>query len=55
METFEEPSEPFQESEVGQMGWFSYKEALKLIRPYNIEKSDILTKVHKIVTTYNII
>ena len=55
METFEEPSEHFQESEVGQMGWFSYKEALKVIRPYNVEKCDILTKVHKIVTTYNII
>jgi 8-oxo-dGTP pyrophosphatase MutT (NUDIX family) len=55
METFDKPSEPFQESEVGQMGWFSYKEALKLIRPYNIEKADVLTKVHKIVTTYTII
>jgi 8-oxo-dGTP pyrophosphatase MutT (NUDIX family) len=55
METFEEPSEHFQESEVGQMGWFSYSEALKLIRPYNIEKGDILKKVHQIVTTYNII
>jgi ADP-ribose pyrophosphatase YjhB (NUDIX family) len=54
METFEEPSEPFQESEVGQMGWFSYKEALKLIRPYNIEKSDILSKVNQIITTYTI-
>lgn len=55
MNTFEKPSEPFQESEVGQMGWFSYKEALKLIRPYNVEKADVLTKVHKIVNTYTII
>jgi 8-oxo-dGTP pyrophosphatase MutT (NUDIX family) len=55
METFEEPSEHFQESEVGQIGWFSYKEALKIIRPYNVEKADILTKAYKIVTTYTII
>jgi 8-oxo-dGTP pyrophosphatase MutT (NUDIX family) len=55
METFDKPSYPFQEYEVGQIGLFIYKEALKLIRPYNIEKADVLTKVHKIVTTYTII
>lgn len=54
METFEEPSEPFQASEVGQLGWFSYEEALKRIRPYNVEKIDILKKVNTIVTTFTI-
>lgn len=55
MESFEEPSEPFQESEVGQMGWFSYEDALQNIRPYSIEKKDILTKVNNIIINYNII
>jgi 8-oxo-dGTP pyrophosphatase MutT (NUDIX family) len=55
MESFKEPSEPFQESEVGQMGWFSFQEALQLIRPYSIEKIDILKKVNTILSTYDII
>ena len=55
MESFQEPSEPFQESEVSEMRWFSYTDALKIIRPYNIEKADILTRAHEIVTKYTII
>lgn len=55
MEKNEEPSEKFQESEVSQIGWFSYKDALNIIRPYNKEKIDVLKKVHTIVSNYYII
>jgi 8-oxo-dGTP pyrophosphatase MutT (NUDIX family) len=55
MESFKEPSEHFQESEVSEMKWFSYNEALQVIRSYNIEKIDILKKVHNIITSYKII
>ena len=55
MDTTEEPSEPFQYSEVSEMNWFSYNDAIQVMRPYNIEKADILKRIHKIVTEYKMI
>ena len=55
MDASEEPSEPFQFSEVSEMNWFSYNDAIQVMRPYNIEKADILKRIHKIVSEYKMI
>jgi ADP-ribose pyrophosphatase YjhB (NUDIX family) len=43
---------PFQESEVSNLKWFTYEEALDKIRPYNIERKQILTMVHTMLKEY---
>ena len=45
----------FQKSEVSNIRWVSYEDALDIIRPYNIEKKDILTNINTILTNYNLI
>ena len=42
----------FQDSEVSDMRWVSYEEAVSLIRPYNTERILILTHVHKLVSDH---
>ena len=44
----------FQESEVSEVKWFSYEECLEKIRPYNLEKKDILKKVDNILKKYTL-
>ena len=39
----------FQKSEIGNMGWFSFEEAITKIRVYNIEKIDLLTSIHHLL------
>jgi len=39
----------FQKSEIGNMGWFKYEDAIKKIRDYNIEKIEILTGVQRLL------
>lgn len=41
--------------EVSKIGWYTYEESCKLIRPYNLEKLSILKKVNNILTKYKII
>ena len=41
--------------EIGDIGWYSYDEAMLLIRPYNIEKRQILTVANEILTNYIIL
>jgi 8-oxo-dGTP pyrophosphatase MutT (NUDIX family) len=36
----------FQKSEIGSMKWFTYEEAIKRIRPYNLEKLELLKDIH---------
>lgn len=55
MDNNEIPFGKFQETEVGEMGWYSYDEALQLIRPYNKEKIDVLKKVNTIISSYEIL
>ena len=43
---------PFQVSEVSNLQWFTYEEALEKIRPYNIERKQILTMVHTMLEEY---
>lgn len=45
----------FQKSEVSDMQWVSYKEAIKLIRPYNIEKLNMLSDINKTLLGYRLI
>ena len=35
-----------QVSEISKIGWFTYDEAINIIRPYNIEKKNVLTTTH---------
>ena len=43
---------PFQESEVSNLKWFTYEEAFDKIRPYNIERKQILTMIHSMLKEY---
>jgi len=42
----------FQQSEVSEVKWLSYEECMRKIRPYNLEKKNILTKINTIIQTY---
>jgi len=47
------PIANYQKSEVSKVQWLTFNECLKIIRPYNLERMDILKKVNYILTTYN--
>ena len=40
------PSDKHQVSEIGDIGWFSYEEAIKIIRPHHIDRKTILTQLY---------
>ena len=42
----------FQKSEVSKIEWKTYDECVKSIRPYNLEKIDILSRVNNILQNY---
>uniref|UniRef100_A0A6C0B7H5 Nudix hydrolase domain-containing protein n=1 Tax=viral metagenome TaxID=1070528 RepID=A0A6C0B7H5_9ZZZZ len=44
----------FQESEVSDMKWVSYDEAIAMIRPYNIERIQLLQYVHSCLASYTL-
>lgn len=41
--------------EIGDIGWFSFEKAMSLIRPYNVEKRQVLTTCQQILTNYVIL
>jgi len=45
----------FQKSEVSQLKWLTYDECLKHIRPYNLERLEIIKKINKILHNYSLI
>ena len=45
----------FQKSEVSQIKWCNLEEALKLIRPYNLEKKEIINNIDEILNKYSLI
>ena len=47
------PSE-YHSSEVGEMKWLTYNECLANMRPYNIEKIDILSKINTLLHDFSI-
>jgi len=44
----------FQETEVSAIEWLTYNEAVEKIRPYNVEKIEILERVDKLLREYRI-
>jgi hypothetical protein len=36
----------YQQSEIGSMKWYDYDDAIKRIRPYNIEKLELLKEIN---------
>tara|TARA_B100001540_G_C15785933_1_gene633212 strand:- start:1187 stop:1984 length:798 start_codon:yes stop_codon:yes gene_type:complete len=44
----------YQKSEVSALQWMDFDTAVKKIRPYNVEKIDILKKIDNILKSYNI-
>jgi 8-oxo-dGTP pyrophosphatase MutT (NUDIX family) len=49
----QKPSKEFQVNEISKTEWCSYEKALELIRPYNLEKLEVLKKVNRLLQTYN--
>ena len=45
---------PFQETEVGDMKWQTYNECLNKIRPYNLEKINVLNKINNVLIKYRL-
>jgi len=43
-----------QDSEVSKIEWRTYNECIGLIRNYNLEKKQILSSIHEIITSYRI-
>ena len=48
------PTNHFQETEVSDIKWLNYEECLQYIRPYNLEKCNILTKLNNVLTEYSL-
>ena len=46
---------PFQDSEVSDMKWFTYEEANSIIRPYNVERIEVLKYVDLCLSAYKLI
>jgi 8-oxo-dGTP pyrophosphatase MutT (NUDIX family) len=44
----------FQETEVGDMKWLSLEECINKIRPYNLEKINILNKINNVLIKYRL-
>ena len=44
----------FQETEVSEVKWLYYDECIDKIRPYNLEKINILNKVNKVLQEYRL-
>lgn len=49
-----ESSPIFQKTEVSKMGWFTYDECIGRMRPYNLEKINILRKLNNALNEYKI-
>ena len=45
----------FQKSEVSDMKWLTLEECLNVIRPYSLEKIEIINKIHKILNKYSLL
>ena len=54
MENINEPHLSYQKSEVSKMEWKTFEESNNLIRPYNLEKKDVLTRVNKLLSEYRL-
>ena len=48
-------NDDFQKTEVSDMQWFTLDECLKKIRPYNLEKIEIINQIDKLLNEYRLI
>lgn len=48
------PSLDFQDTEVSKVEWKTYEDALECIRPYNLEKKDVIKRVKTILEEYSL-
>lgn len=48
------PDSSYQQCEVSKVEWLSYEKSLKKIRPYNLEKIDILNRVNELLNKYTL-
>ena len=44
----------FQKSEVSKLEWKSYEDCLDSIRPYNLEKKQIISNIYKMLQEYRL-
>ena len=54
MENNKEISNSYQPTEVSKMEWKTYEEAIQLIRPYNLEKIEVLTRIETMINTHKL-
>jgi ADP-ribose pyrophosphatase YjhB (NUDIX family) len=54
IDSSDDTTHEYKNSEISKLEWFSYEDACKIIRPYNLEKISILEKVNKILTQYRL-
>ena len=45
----------FQKSEVSDMKWLSLEECIKKIRPYNLERIELINNINKVLHKYSLI
>ena len=48
-------STDYQKSEVSDMQWFSIDECLQHIRPYNLEKKEVIGQIDNLLNEYRLI
>ena len=46
--------EHFDKSEVSKMEWKTYDECMECIRPYNLEKKQLLTNIYNVLCKYKL-
>ena len=54
MENVNENQMDYQDTEVSKMEWKTYDEAIQLIRSYNLEKKEVLTRVETLLKNYKL-
>ena len=48
------PSKSFQKTEVSKLTWVNLEDAIKLIRPYNLEKINMIKRINKLLLEYRL-
>lgn len=47
-----DPTNIYQQAEIGDIGWFTLDEAVAMIKPYNEEKKQVLREVHEYISEF---
>jgi hypothetical protein len=50
----EDKKNSYQHTEVSKMEWKTYSDSLQLIRSYNLEKKNVLSRVETMINTYKL-